>query len=303
MSGGVDSSVTAALLKQAGHDVVGVTLRLHSCGAGPEAAIRDARRVAERLGVEHRVLDCTSSFAACVMDYFADSYLRGETPVPCVPCNKRIKFGELLSFARELGATALATGHYVRCLDGAAGPELHVAADTSRDQSYFLYTLTRAQLGFLLFPLGDIESKTATRALAESFGLPVAAKSDSQDICFVPDGDYVGLVRRLRPDAIKPGAIVDEKGAELGRHEGILHFTVGQRRGLNIGNRTGDNNEPLFVLRLEAATNRVVVGPRAVLARREVFLREVNWLGEEVPSEGVEVTARLRSAQHPAPAR
>src|SRR3984885_4878418 len=249
MSGGVDSSVTAALLAEQGYDVVGVTLQLYDHGAavGRKGAccagqdIYDAHRVAEKIGIPHYVLDYESKFSQSVMDDFADSYLRGETPIPCVRCNQSVKFRDLLAVARDLGGDALATGHYVRRVMGAHGPELHRAKDASRDQSYFLFATTREQLDYLRFPLGDLP-KPEVRALAERFNLPVAAKPDSQDICFVPDGDYASVVGKLRPGAIDPGDIVDEQGRVLGRHEGIIHFTVGQRRGLNINDRTGEEN-------------------------------------------------------------
>ncbi|MFA4994789.1 MAG: tRNA 2-thiouridine(34) synthase MnmA [Bdellovibrionales bacterium] len=297
MSGGVDSSVTAALLKERGCDVVGVTLVLHK--ASKPTHVDDARKVAEILGVPHHVLDLTDEFSKSIVGDFVDTYLRGETPLPCARCNKRIKFGALMDKARELGAEALATGHYALLTKGKRGAELHRAADDKRDQSYFLFGASQAQLDFLRFPLGGMKSKIETRALAEKFGLPVAAKPDSQDICFVPNGDYAGLVARLRPEGIVPGEIVDESGKILGRHEGIIHYTVGQRRGINLSARVGENNEPLFVVRLDAAKKQVVVGPREALAQRRVILREVNWLGDDVPSDGVSVSVKLRSAQAP----
>jgi tRNA-specific 2-thiouridylase len=307
MSGGVDSSVTAALLAEQGYDVVGVTLQLYdyglavgrkgACCAGQD--IYDARTVAEKIGIPHYVLDYESKFAQSVMDDFADGYLRGETPIPCVRCNQSVKFRDLLAMARDLGAEALATGHYVQRVMGKSGAELHRAVDATRDQSYFLFTTTQDQLDFLRFPLGGMMSKTETRALAERFSLPVAAKPDSQDICFVPNGDYASVVAKLRPGGIEPGDIVDEQGNVLGKHEGIIHFTVGQRRGINLADRTGENNEPLYVLRLDAAKKQVVVGPKESLAQRQVSLREINWLGDAVPEEGVSVTVKLRSAQPP----
>jgi len=306
MSGGVDSSVTAALLRAEGYDVVGVTLQLYdhgaavakkgACCAGQD--IHDARRVAERLGIPHYVLDYESRFRDSVMEDFADSYLRGETPIPCVRCNQSVKFRDLLGTARELGAAALATGHYVRRESGPAGAELHAAHDPERDQSYFLFATTAEQLDFLRFPLGGLP-KAEVRALAERFGLPVAAKPDSQDICFVPNGSYARVVERLRPGAADPGEIVDLEGQVVGRHEGIIGFTVGQRRGLGVGGR----EEPLYVLRLEPETRRVVVGPREALARDRVVLRELNWLGPMPPAEGLAVSVKLRSAQAPLPAR
>jgi len=310
MSGGVDSSVTAALLAEQGYDVVGVTLQLYDFGAavGRKGAccagqdIYDARRVAEQIGIPHYVLDYESKFAASVMDDFADSYLRGETPIPCVRCNQSVKFRDLLSVAKDLGGEALATGHYVRRVMGAEGPELHRARDASRDQSYFLFATTRAQLDYLRFPLGDL-TKPEVRALAERYNLPVAAKPDSQDICFVPNGDYAIVVGKLRPGAIDPGDIVDEAGTVLGRHEGIIHFTVGQRRGLDLSDRAGENNEPLYVLRLDAAKKQVVVGPKESLAQNRVNLREINWLGDAINGHALDVHVRLRSAQPPLPAQ
>ncbi|MFI5024702.1 MAG: tRNA 2-thiouridine(34) synthase MnmA [Alphaproteobacteria bacterium] len=306
MSGGVDSSAVAALLHAEGYDVVGVTLQLYDHGAlsGRKGAccagqdIYDARRVAERLAIPHYVLDYESRFKSEVMEAFATDYLAGETPIPCVRCNERVKFRDLLALARALGAEALATGHYVRRVDGPDGPELHRAADPARDQSYFLFATTRDQLAYLRFPLGE-RLKSETRALAERFGLPVAAKPDSQDICFVPQGSYAGVVERLRPGAAEPGEIVDLTGRVLGRHAGIIHFTVGQRRGLNVGG----GGEPLFVVRLDAGERRVVVGPRAALARDRVTLRELNWLAAEpLGPEGRRVAVKLRSAQAPLPA-
>jgi len=307
MSGGVDSSVTAGLLARAGYDVVGVTLQLYDHGAavGRKGAccagqdIHDARRVADRLGIPHYVLGYEDRFRQAVIDDFADSYLRGETPIPCVRCNQTVKFQDLLETARELDADCLATGHYIQRREGPDGPEMHRAVDTSRDQSYFLFATTRAQLAFLRFPLGG-QPKDETRRLAEELGLAVADKPDSQDICFVPQGSYADVVKKLRPGAIEPGEIVDLDGRVLGRHEGVIHFTIGQRRGLNIGG----HHEPLYVVRLEPESRRVVVGPRRALARDVVRLGEVNWLdAAPLPEAGRPVAVKLRSAMAPVPAR
>ena len=300
MSGGVDSATTAALMVEAGCDVVGITLQLydhgaatgkaHSCCAGQD--IHDAARVAERLGIPHYVLDYESRFRRDVIDTFAEAYVQGETPIPCIACNRTVKFRDLLAMAKELGADALATGHYVRRIAGPAGAELHRAIDDTRDQSYFLFATTRDQIEYLRFPLGGM-SKDETRALARRFALPVAAKPDSQDICFVPSGSYGDLVAKLRPEANAPGEIVDESGQVLGRHDGIIHFTVGQRKGLGVA-----GGEPLYVLRLDAVEKRVVVGPRAALGRQRVLLREVNWLAPR-PDGEIRVAVKLRSAQPP----
>ncbi|QQS12831.1 MAG: tRNA 2-thiouridine(34) synthase MnmA [Rhodospirillales bacterium] len=305
MSGGVDLSVAAALLRGQGYDVVGVTLQLYdqgaaaarkgACCAGQD--IYDAARVAERIGIPHYVLDYESRFKTEVVEAFADAYARGETPVPCVTCNRTVKFRDLLATARDLRADALATGHYVRRVDGPDGPELRRAADAAKDQSYFLYATTREQLAFLRFPLGGLP-KSETRALARRLDLPVAAKPDSQDICFVPDGDYAGVVARLRPDAVAPGEIVTVAGDVVGRHDGVIGFTVGQRRGLRLGDRSGPDSEPLFVVRLDPARRRVVVGPRAALGRTTITLGDVNWLASAGPPvEGMRVLVRLRSSQ------
>jgi tRNA-specific 2-thiouridylase len=310
MSGGVDSSVVAAMLTEQGYDVVGITLQLYdhgaamarkgACCAGRD--IHDARRVAEAMGFPHYVLDYEDRFRRAVVDEFADAYLAGTTPVPCIRCNERVKFRELLETARELGADCMATGHYVRRTEGPLGAQLHRAADWARDQSYFLFATTREQLSYLRFPLGGLGSKTETRALAERFGLSVADKPDSQDICFVPNGDYAAVIERLRPAAADPGEIVHVDGRVLGRHEGVIRYTVGQRRGLGIG-----GGEPLFVVRLDAEARRVVVGPRAALASRSVAVAEVNWLGdrpfEAAPEGGWEVAVRVRSTRPPKPAR
>ena len=306
MSGGVDSSVCAALCHEAGYEVIGVTLQLYdhgqavrrpgACCAGVD--IHDARRVAERLGIAHYVLDYEDRFRQSVMDDFADSYLAGETPVPCIRCNQTVKFRDLLGTARALGAEALVTGHYVRRMAGAAGPELHRAVDAAKDQSYFLFATTATELDFLRFPLGGIADKATTRAIAQRHGLPVAEKADSQDICFVPQGRYAEVIERLRPGAADPGEIVDQTGRVLGRHDGIIHFTIGQRRGLGVS-----TPEPLYVLRLEPETRRVVVGPRTALLERRVILQNLNWLdGAAVPSAGRAVGARIRSTRPPVPA-
>ena len=307
MSGGVDSSVTAALLAEQGYQVVGVTLQLYdhgaavrkkgACCAGQD--IYDARRVADRLAMAHYVLDYEARFKAAVMDDFAESYLRGETPIPCVRCNQRIKFHDLLETARDLDADALATGHYVARRMGPDGAELHRAADAERDQSYFLFATTPEQLAFLRFPLGGMP-KAEVRAQAERLGLAVAAKPDSQDICFVPSGSYARVVEALRPGAGEPGDIVDLHGRVLGRHAGIINFTIGQRRGLGVGGSA----EPLYVVELNARDRRVVVGSHQALARDRVHVSHVNWL-DAAPegAAGKAVQVKLRSAQAPAPAR
>jgi tRNA-specific 2-thiouridylase len=309
MSGGVDSSVAAALLAEAGFDVVGVTLQLYdhgmtvgkkgACCAGQD--IYDARTVADRIGIPHYVLDYESRFRDAVIEDFADAYARGETPIPCVRCNQSVKFRDLLATARELGAAALATGHYVRRVVGQGRVELHRAADPAKDQSYFLFATTAEQLDFLRFPLGGMD-KAETRALAERFDLAVADKPDSQDICFVPEGGYARIVEKLRPEAAEPGEIVDLQGRVVGRHDGIIGYTVGQRKGLGVGGRK-DSTEPLYVVRLEPETRRVVVGPRAALAQRSVRLGDVNWLDDEpIPANGVQVQVKLRSTMEAAPA-
>ena len=303
MSGGVDSSVVAALAARTGAEVIGITLQLYdhgeaigrsrTCCAGRD--IYDARTVAERLGIAHYVFDYETRFRDSVIEHFADEYARGRTPIPCVSCNQSVKFTDLLALARDLGADCLATGHYVRRVPGPTGAELHRAADPARDQSYFLFATTRDQLDYLRFPLGGLP-KPAVRDLARELGLVVADKPDSQDICFVPNGDYAAVVRKVRPETARPGEIVDLEGRVLGEHRGLVHFTVGQRRGLEIGGQA----EPLYVVRLEPDARRVVVGPKAALAVRAAHLSGINWLGEE-QDEGL--AAKVRSMARPAPAR
>ena len=296
MSGGVDSSVVAGLLARAGHQVTGVTLQLYDHGAstGRRGAccagqdIHDARRVADRLGIAHYVIDAEARFRAAVMEEFADSYAAGETPVPCVRCNQSVKFADLTRLAAELGAERLATGHYVRRVDGPGGPELHRAADPARDQSYFLFATTLSQLGRAMFPLGDMADKAAVRAEAARMGLDVAAKPDSQDICFVPAGSYTSVVGRMRPDAVQSGEIVSEDGEVLGRHQGIAHYTVGQAKRLGAA-QSGSVRR--VVVGLDPATRRVVVGAPQTGARL-VKLREVNWL---VPLRPLRCTVKLRA--------
>ena len=303
MSGGVDSSVVAALAARTGAETIGVTLQLYdhgeatgrsgSCCAGRD--IRDARAVCDRLGIAHYVFDHESSFREQVIDDFADEYLAGRTPIPCVKCNMGPKFTDLFALARDLGADCLATGHYVQRVIGAEGPELHKGADPARDQSYFLFATTSDQLDFLRFPLGAMP-KSRVREIAAEIGLGVATKPDSQDICFVPDRDYAGLVKKLRPEADTAGKIVDEAGNVLGEHRGLIHFTVGQRRGLEIGG----SPEPLYVVRLDPERREVVVGPKAALAVRAARIEGINWLGGSYDGP---ITAKVRSMAKPAPAR
>ncbi|GAK33059.1 tRNA-specific 2-thiouridylase MnmA [Iodidimonas nitroreducens] len=307
MSGGVDSSVTAALLARQGYEVIGITLQLYdhgvavqkkgACCAGQD--IHDARRVCESLGIPHYVLDYESRFSDAVMDDFADSYLRGETPIPCVRCNERVKFRDLLQTARDLGADCLATGHYVQSFPGEGGWRLFKAVDARRDQSYFLFSTTREQLDFLRFPLGGLE-KPDVRMLAEDFGLIVADKPDSQDICFVPQGNYASVIERLRPGAADPGEIVHLDGRVLGQHEGIIHYTIGQRRGIGVGGTA----DPLYVVKLEPESRRVIVGPKAALDIGRFIARELNWLGEDRPeTDEQDVFVRIRNTQEPVKAR
>ena len=303
MSGGVDSSVVAALAARTGAEVIGVTLQLYdhgaaigrtgSCCAGQD--IRDARAVAERIGIAHYVFDYESRFRDSVMKDFADEYMAGRTPIPCVKCNMGVKFTDLFALARDLGADCLATGHYVRRVEGPNGAQLHRAADPARDQSYFLFATTQDQLDYLRFPLGDLP-KPQVRAIAADLGLAVAIKPDSQDICFVPDGDYASIVRKLRPDAETGGEIVHVDGRILGTHRGLIHYTVGQRRGLEIGGLA----EPLYVVRLDAGRRQVVVGPRSALAVNAAHLSDVNWLGGDFSGP---LTAKVRSLSRPVPAR
>jgi tRNA-uridine 2-sulfurtransferase len=309
MSGGVDSSVTAALLKAEGYDVVGITLQLYDHGAATHRKgaccagqdINDARAVADRIGIPHYVLDYERRFKEAVIDRFAESYVAGETPVPCVDCNVAIKFNDLLSTARDLGAKVLATGHYVASRSHGNGRALYRAKDEDRDQSYFLFATTREQLDVLRFPLGE-RTKMETRELAHRFGLAVADKHDSQDICFVPTGRYTDVIERLKPGASEAGDIVDLDGKVLGRHDGIIHFTVGQRRGLKIAGAA-----PLYVVRLDAQARRVVVGPRESLTMRRIELRDVNWIGEgpldAAARDGLDVFVKVRSTRAPQPGR
>ena len=303
MSGGVDSSVVAALAARSGAETIGVTLQLYNhgeatkrpgaCCAGQD--IRDARAVADKLGIAHYVFDHEGRFRDSVIDSFADEYLAGRTPIPCVRCNMGVKFTDLFALAKDLGADCLATGHYVRRVMGAGGAELHRAIDPARDQSYFLFATTTAQLDYLRFPLGGME-KSAVRAIAADLALGVAAKPDSQDICFVPDGDYAGLVKKLRPEAATGGDIVDMAGRVLGRHQGIVGFTIGQRRGLEVGGQA----EPLYVVRVEPETHRVVVGPRRALAVGAARLSEINLIGGASMAAS---TVKVRSMAKPVPAR
>ena len=309
MSGGVDSSVVAAMLKAQGYDVIGITLQLYDHGAAIEKKgaccagqdIHDARNVSDQIGIPHYVLDYETKFREQVMEDFADTYLAGSTPIPCIRCNQTVKFSDLLKTARDLGADCLATGHYIRRTDGDDGPELHRAADASRDQSYFLFATTAEQLDYLRFPLGDLP-KTQVRELADQFNLPVASKPDSQDICFVPEGSYATVVEKLRPGAGRGGDIEHLDGRVLGQHNGVIHYTIGQRRGLGVA--TGD---PLYVVKIDAPNRRVIVGPREALMTSGLLLEELNWLGEgslqAAADAGMPVLVRVRSTRPPVPAR
>ena len=304
MSGGVDSSVVAAQLASEGYDVIGITLQLYdhgaalakkgACCAGRD--IHDARRVAEEMGFPHYVLDYENKFKESVIDEFADAYLAGATPVPCIRCNERVKFRDLLETAKDLDADCMATGHYIQRFQGDEKAELHKAADGDRDQSYFLFSTTQEQLDYLRFPLGHLHSKAQTRELAAKFGLLVADKPDSQDICFVPNGSYADVIQKLRPGAADPGDIVHLDGRVLGQHRGVIHYTVGQRRGLGIG-----GGDPLYVVKLDADNCRVIVGPKEALATRKIPVREINWLGDEpfMSREEWHVAVRVRSTRPP----
>ena len=313
MSGGVDSSVVAGLLAREGYDVLGVTLQLYDHGAAVHRAgsccagqdIDDARRVCETLGIPHYVLDYEKRFQEAVINPFAESYVAGETPIPCVACNQTVKFADLLATARDLGADALATGHYIRSrpnpsADNPGRRALYRPIDSDRDQSYFLFATTQDQLDYVRFPLGELP-KIRTRELAEEMGLSVADKADSQDICFVPQGKYANVITKLKPNAALAGEIVHIDGRVLGEHQGIVHYTIGQRRGIGVA--TGD---PLYVVHLDARSRRVIVGPREALDTRRLILRDVNWLGDaalsDIGAEGLECFAKVRSTRPPRPA-
>lgn len=311
MSGGVDSSVCAAMLAKEGYDVIGITLQLYDHGAAIKSAkaccagqdIYDAKRTAEKLGFPHYVLDYESKFNEGVMQDFADTYLKGSTPIPCVRCNQTVKFRDLLQVAKDLGADCMATGHYVQRVDGPNGAELHRAVDPTKDQSYFLFATTQEQLDFLRFPLGG-KTKPETRAMAVELGLAVASKPDSQDICFVPTGKYTDVIKKLRPDADDPGEVLHVDGRVLGTHEGVMHYTIGQRRGLGIPD--GSGLDPLFVLRIDADKKQVIVGPRTKLMKSRIYIKDVNWLGEGdfgSPVDGHAISIKIRSMKPPVPAR
>jgi len=310
MSGGVDSSVCAALLAREGYDVVGVTLQLYDHGAAIQKAkaccagqdIYDAKRVAEMMDFPHYVLDYESNFREQVMEDFADTYLMGATPIPCVRCNQTVKFKDLLQVAKDLSADCMATGHYIKRVMGPEGPELHRAKDGGKDQSYFLFATTREQLDFLRFPLGGME-KSETRRLAIELGLNVASKPDSQDICFVPTGKYTDVIEKMRPNAAVEGDIVHMDGTVLGQHRGIMYYTIGQRRGLGLGDDTGI--DPLFVIRIEAKSNQVIVGPRMALERNKIWLTDINWIGKGdfgAELDGQALKVKVRSTRPPVPA-
>ncbi len=308
MSGGVDSSVVAAELKAEGYDVIGVTLQLYDHGAAVQKAnaccagrdIHDARRVAEKMDFPHYVLDYEDRFQEAVISQFADSYLAGATPVPCIRCNQDVKFKDLLETARDLDADCMATGHYIQRKMGQKA-ELHQAADPRRDQSYFLFTTTQEQLEFLRFPIGHLRSKEETRKLAQKHGLSIAMKPDSQDICFVPDGDYARTIRKLRPGTAQPGDIVHLDGRVVGKHDGVINYTIGQRRGLGIGGGITENNEPLYVVQLDVVHHRVIVGPKEALARNEIHLSALNWLGDNMLNDNsadqLDVEVKIRSTR------
>ncbi|NCO04175.1 MAG: tRNA 2-thiouridine(34) synthase MnmA [Alphaproteobacteria bacterium] len=311
MSGGVDSSVTAALLHEQGYDVVGVTLQLYDYGKAVERKgaccagqdIYDAKRVAEEKGFPHYVLNYEDNFRESVMDDFADSYMKGETPIPCVRCNQTVKFRDLFKVAQDLGADCMATGHYIkRVINEQTGQaELHRAVDGGKDQSYFLFATTQDQLNFLRFPLGAW-TKDVTREHAQRLGLLVCDKPDSQDICFVPNGDYASVVKKIRPEAEKHGTIVDMNGAVMGAHQGVIHYTIGQRRGLGIGGGHNDDNSPFYVVKVDPIANQVIVGPKEALARDIITINQCNWL-IEIPHDGLDVMVKLRSVSKPSPAR
>ena len=311
MSGGVDSSVCAAMLARQGYDVIGVTLQLYDHGEAIQKAkaccagqdIYDAKRVAELMGFPHYVLDYESQFREQVIEDFADTYLKGATPIPCVRCNQTVKFKDLLQVAKDLGADCMATGHYIQRIEGPNGPELHRAHDGGKDQSYFLFATTREQLDFLRFPLGHLD-KSETRKLAVEFGLNVASKPDSQDICFVPTGKYTDVIEKIRPEAAKAGDIVHMDGRILGQHRGVMYYTIGQRRGLGLGDDTG--TDPLFVVGIDAQSRQVIVGPRSALERDTLWLENINWLGEGdfgTQLDGLEIRVKVRSTRPPALAR
>lgn len=307
MSGGVDSSVCAAMLAQQGYDVIGVTLQLYDHGAAIQKAkaccagqdIYDAKRVAEMMGFPHYVLDYESNFREQVMEDFADTYLKGATPIPCVRCNQTVKFKDLLQVARDLGADCMATGHYIKRVLGPHGPELHRAQDFGKDQSYFLFATTPEQLDFLRFPLGGMD-KSETRRLAAEYGLNVASKPDSQDICFVPTGNYTDVIEKLRPDAAIAGDIVHMDGRVMGRHRGVMYYTIGQRRGLGLGESTA--TDPLFVVGLDAEASQVIVGPREALERSKIYLEDINWLGRDAfdrKLDKLNIKVKVRSTRQP----